>query len=376
MIYLYLARLKCLFRNKVNIFWNYLFPILLSTLFFFAFQNVMSAEKFKTIPIAYVNQGATEDTLQQVIKQAEMSKGKPVFSVTYSNVEEAKKLLKNGKIVAYIVGSSKPALYIKKNGINETIVKSFLDSYQRMTVTVKNILKENPEAVNSNFIKDIMNFSSYTKEASKEKKPDVILIYYYSLMAYTCLFAANWGVDEVNNIQADQSDRGARINISSMNKMKLFLCNLTAAFTAHLGSLIILFLYMFYIIKVNFGENFILMFLTCLLGSLAGLMLGAAVGILVKKGAEVKEAILLVIVLGGSFLSGLMYLDMKYIVATKCPLLSYINPVNLVTDALYSLYYYDNYNRYILNMVLLGAFTIILGIISFIGIGRKNYASI
>lgn len=376
MLHLYIARLKCLFRTKENIFWNYMFPILLSTCFFFAFGNLWDHEEFNTIPIAYVNQQQAADPLKEVMKEAEFSKGKKVFDVTYCKEDKAKDLLKNGKIAAYIVGSTEPSLYVKDSGINQTIVKGFLDSYRRTSATVHSILQENPEAVGSELMKDVMKFNNYTKEAAGEKKPDVILIYFYSLMAYTCLFAANWGVDEVNNIQADQSDRGARISISPMSKMKLFICNLFAAFTAHVGSLILLFLYMFYVIKINFGSHMLLMMLTCLFGSLAGLMLGAAVGILVKKGAEVKEAVLLIIVLGGSFLSGMMFLDMKYLVATNFPLLSYINPVNLVTDALYSLYYYDTYDRYILNMAILGVFTVVLGIISFMGVRRKNYASL
>lgn len=380
MFHLYISRLKCLFRTKVNIFWNYMFPILLCTCFYFAFKNLWNSEEFKTIPIAYVNQqestNMSEDPLKEALKLPEFSKGKPVFFIKYCTKEEARKLLKKSKIEAYIVGSTEPALFIKDNGIDETIVKSFLDSYRRTAATVKNIQKVNPQVMNAAFMKDIVKFKSYTKEAGSKKKPDVILIYFYSLMAYTCLFAANWSVDEVNNIQADQSDRGARMCIAPINKMKLFLCNMLAGFTAHLGSLILLFLYMYYAIKINFGSHLFLMFCTCLLGSLAGLMLGAAVGILVKKSAEVKQSILTLIILGGSFLSGLMMLDMKYIVATKAPLLAYINPVNLVTDALYSLYYYNTYERYALNMVLLGVFTIVCGVLSFMGIRRKNYASI
>lgn len=357
-----------------------MFPILLCTCFYFSFRNIMNGEELKTIPIAFVNQqesaSSSDYSLKDVLKQVEYSKGKPVFSVKYSTKEEANKMLKNGKIDGYILGNTKPILVIKNNGMNETIIKSFLDSYRRTSSTVHNIMKENPQAVNAAFMKDIVKIKSYTKETGSKTKPEVMLIYFYSLLAYSCLLAANWGVDEVNNIQADQSDRGARMSIAPVNKMKLFLCNMFAGFTVHLGSLILLFLYMYYAIKINFGSHLFLIFCTCLLGSFAGLMIGAAIGVLVKKSAEVKQSILLIVVLGGSFLSGLMLIDMKYLVATKVPLLAYINPVNLVTDAFYSLYYYNTYERYALNMVLLGVISIVLGILSFIGIRRKNYASI
>jgi ABC-2 type transport system permease protein len=82
------------------------------------------------------------------------------------------------------------------------------------------------------------------------------------------------------------------------------------------------------------------------------------------------------VVLGGGFLSGMMMADMKYIIAEKLPLLSFINPVNLVADSLYSLYYYDTFDRFILNMGILGLITVILGVLSYVGVRRENYASI
>jgi ABC-2 type transport system permease protein len=158
--------------------------------------------------------------------------------------------------------------------------------------------------------------------------------------------------------------------------MRLFLCNVAAAFTAHIISIVLLFLYMYYILKVDFGQNLGYLFLVCFIGSLAGMAMGAAVGVWVKKKVEVKGAILTVVVLGGGFLSGMMIADMKYLVADKFPLLGYINPVNLVSDAMYSLYYFDTYDRYYLNIIILCIITVVLMIASYLGIRRKNYASI
>jgi ABC-2 type transport system permease protein len=104
--------------------------------------------------------------------------------------------------------------------------------------------------------------------------------------------------------------------------------------------------------------------------------MGATVGVWVKKKAEVKEAILTVVVLGGGFLSGMMLSDIKYYIADKFPLLGYINPVNLVTDAMYSLYYFDTYERFYLNAAVLCVITVVLCVLSYIGIRRKDYASI
>ncbi len=373
---LYITRLKCLFRNKEGMLWCYAFPILLASLFFFAFNNIWKAEDFKTISIAYDNEGSENDVLKELLNSAKMNGNVPMFKVTECEKSEAKQLFDNREVTAYIVGSENPVLYVKDNGVNETIIKSFLDNYLQMSGTVAAILKENPNALNEGLMDDVMQHNEYIEEIKNDKNPDAILIYFYALLAYTCIFAANWGLDEVVNIQANLSGRGARINVSPINKMKLFLCNLAAAFTAHLGSIFILFCYMYFILKIDFGDNLLYLALVCMIGSLTGIALGGTVGIWVKKKVEVKEAILTFTVLGGGFLSGMMIADLKYIIAEKYPLLGYINPVNLLSDAMYSLYYFNTYERFYLDAAILFLITIVLCIASYVGIRRKNYASI
>lgn len=375
MFQLYSTRLKCLFRNKESMFWCYLFPILLASCYFFAFNNLWKVEDFSTMKIAYVSDNVKEDTFKKVLTSQKLN-DTDMFKVTECDATKAKKLLQDGDVQAYIKGSEDPVLYIKENGINQTIIKSFLDNYRQRSIAIANILKENPNAINEGLMNDIMHYDEFVKEAKNGKKPQSLLVYFYALLAFTCIYAANWGLDEVINIQADLSIRGARVNVSPINKMKLFFCNLLAAFTAHMGSITALFLYMFFVIKIDFGENLLYLFLVCFVGSLAGLALGGTVGVWVKKKAEVKEAVLMVIVMGGAFLSGMMVADMKYMVAEKFPLLTYINPVNLVADAMYSLYYYDTYNRFYQDLTILSIITVVLGVASYIGIRRKNYASI
>ena len=376
MLYLYVTRLKCLFRNKEGMFWCYLFPILLATCFFFAFNNLWGIDSFETIPIAYDSEGAIIDPLKEAMEQAQMAEGVPIFAITYTDKESASELLEKEEIEAYIVGNTDPELFIKQNGMNETIIKSFLDNYNRITKTIQNILSKNPNALEEGLMEDILEQNVFVYEKENGKKPDQLLIFFYSLLAFTCLFGAVWGLEEVVNIQADQSTKGARLNVSPINKMKLFFCNMMAAFTAHCGSIVLLFIYLIYVIKIDFGNNLGYIIITCLTGSLTGLALGATVAVWVKKRKEIKEGILIFIVLGGAFLSGMMFVNMKYIIETRIPFLAYINPVNLVTDALYSLNYYDTYDRFFLDFTMLCVMTIVFGVLSYIGIRRKNYASI
>ena len=77
-----------------------------------------------------------------------------------------------------------------------------------------------------------------------------------------------------------------------------------------------------------------------------------------------------------SFFSGMMIMDIKYWIQNNLPIFSYLNPVNLITDGLYALYYYDNLNRYTTNMICLFIIGLILLLGSLIIARRKQYDSI
>ncbi|NLK99106.1 MAG: ABC transporter permease [Clostridiales bacterium] len=379
LFHLYKSRLKCLFKNKENIFWSYLFPVALAALFYFAFTNVYSSSDLKTINIAFVQDVEDENAtnlMKEVLEGAKISDDLPLFNVKYSDIQEASKALEEDEIIAYIVSGEEAKVYVKNNGLKQTIVKSFMDSYKRAAYTIQSILIKNPAAISQGLLDDVMDYKSYTTEVKKDAEPDVVLIYFYSLLAMCCLMAANWGLEEVTNIQGNRSSRGARINVSPIHKMKLLLINMLAAFTSHAGSIVLVILFMKKVLGISFGNNLPHLILACIVGSLLGLFIGVTVGVWVNKSSGVQGAITTSIIMFGAFLSGMMFVDMKYLVAKKVPILQYINPVNLVSDSFYSLYYYDDFNRFNLNITILLIMTVILCVVSYLGLRRRTYASI
>jgi ABC-2 type transport system permease protein len=149
-----------------------------------------------------------------------------------------------------------------------------------------------------------------------------------------------------------------------------------AAITAQAGGITLLFIYLYNILKIDFGDSLFPVIVTCMVGSFTGLALGAMVGALGKGKVESKEAIVTAIVLGSSFLTGMMIVNIKYIICKFAPFLNYINPAALITDALYSLYYYDSLHLFYINIGILSGLTVVFGFIAFLGIRRKTYASI
>jgi ABC-2 type transport system permease protein len=140
--------------------------------------------------------------------------------------------------------------------------------------------------------------------------------------------------------------------------------------------MLILLAYLKFILNVGFGNRIGLIFLTTFIGSIAGLSFGAFISALFKKSEGAKTGILILSTMVCSFLAGMMQLSIKYIISQKAPLLSWINPLNLLTDAFYCLYYYDTLSRYMLNMTILLAFILLFCSVTYFIIRRRKYASL
>ncbi|MBU5331982.1 ABC transporter permease [Anaerocolumna aminovalerica] len=375
---IYKTRLKCLLRNKENIFWSFGFPILLSIFFYMAFSNLSKAEGIESIPIGLVVEENVIVPFKDILENVEITEGKNLFKVKTGTLEEVKDLLVREKVEGYIVFKDKPVLYIKNNGFSQSIIKTFLDTYEQKSQTINHIIQLNPDIVKNGQINLISNlFHNFIVDGgAKNKNPDNILIYFYSLLALSCIFGANWGFTEVVNIQADQSNIAARINVAPTHKMKLLLCNLLAAFTLHFLSVLFLLAFLIRVLNVAFGGQLNYILITCFIGSLCGISLGAMICVTIKANLKAKESILTAIMMGGGFLAGMMSTQVKYVVQKNVPFIGLINPSNLITDALYSLYYYDEYGRFYRNITLLFILTIVFTSIAYFKIRRKEYASI
>lgn len=374
---LYKTRIKCLLKNKESIFWSFGFPILLSIFFSMAFGNLTSQDTIDTIPIAVIKSENVNDSFIDVLNSMEITNDKKLFQVGIESKESAMELMNQGKIKGIIEFESDLTLYFNENGIEQSIIKTIADSYLQKSKTLMNIATINPDAFNQGLLEEIVQQRDFiVNGGTGQKNPDFTLIYFYSLIAMTCMFGCNWGFREMVDIQADQSAIGARINVAPTNKFKLLLSNLLAAFTMHFSSILLLFAFLNNILKVQFGDDLGLIILISIVGSLCGISFGAFVCVTFKINVKVREVMLTAVSIGGGFLAGMMNVDIKYLIATKAPIIGYINPSSLITDALYSLYYYETNERVFLNIGLLSVLTIIFVVVTFIKIRRREYASL
>lgn len=367
---LYKYNFKVLLKDKVAMFWLLIYPILLATIYYFAFTNLLVGENFEKINIAIVESDSMPSDLITAIDESEM------FNVSLTNHNNAKEMLSTAKVDAYINYSGDIELVVNKEGINESITKVFLDNYSQITTTIQNIITNNPSVVESGLIETIDFSLSHVNDIPVGNSTNVVVIFFYSMLAMTCLLSANLGSEAVTRVQANQSYIATRLNAAPTHKLKSFMTIIASDMTFHMVSVLITLTYMNNVLGVEFGKSFGYILLLCFVGSFMGMAFGAFISAIIRKKEGAKTAIILTVVLFGCFLAGMMNVDMKYMIQSKFPIISYINPANLITDGLYTLYYYNTLTRYFINLGLLGAYGVVFCILTYLILRRQKYASI
>ena len=363
-------KLKELLRVKEAMFWTLLFPVILSTLFYFAFGNLSSNENMVKVKVAVISSQIQDDNLIDAINDSKL------FDISEGDEFKAKELLKNGDIKGYISENDGFKMTVKKTGLQESILNTFLNEYSQVNSTITTLYKINPEGVSEEFLGSLSEEKSFITKVPVSKSNDTNVVYFYALLAMTCLMAATNGVYCIINIQANQSDRAVRQSVAPSHKMKIFLGSLCANLTVQFSSILIVLGYISFILKVDFGNSMGYVVILSLVGTFTGITLGTAISSLTKVGENVKIGIVTSVIMLFSFLAGLMSTDIKYIVQTKFPPISYINPANLITDGFLSLYYYNSHTQCLISIGVLAGMSLVFSAITYMVLRRQKYASI
>ncbi len=376
--HIFTYRLRCISREFATLFWSAAFPILLATLFGMAFSNLSSSEAFTMIPIAVVENDAyvQEAALGEALDAT--TDGKRLFDITLCDRAQADRLLSERSVtgVLELAEDGHLTVTVSGTGINQTILKNFADIYLQQKNAYTGIAMQNPAAL-ERLMQKKASEAEYIKEVPMgASTPDNTVVYYFALIAMACMYGSFQGMTTVSSIQANQSDIAARCNLVPIHKLKMFGASLSAALLVQLISILILIAYLGVVIGVQFGDRLGYILLACAAGTTLGVSFGAMVSALLKRRDGLKVAILIGLSMVCTFFAGLMYPDMKYIVAKNVPLFSYLNPANLIADAFYALYYYNTLDRYLLNIGLLFGFSGVFFFVVFFVMRRQKYASL
>lgn len=375
--HIYKNRFKCLVRSRMMVFWTLLYPIVLAMLFSMAFSNLNSSTLFTSIPVAVVDNAqyrsnmAFQNALEAVSDTNERAAEK-LFRISVTTKQQAAQSLKNNEIKGYIYFEGGAHVVVQNSGIDQSIIKSFVDSFLQLGSSAETVIKSNPNAV----VENIGSRNYLNDVPPGRSQPDNTLIYFYALVGMACMFGGYWGRKEISDIQANLSPQAARMNMIPVHKMKVFACSFCAAITVQFLCVLVLLAFLSMVLKVNFGDQLICVLITSLAGSIAGVTFGAMVSSLVKRSEHMKSIVIIAVSMGCSALAGLFALNIKTSVMQNAPALTYLNPANLISDAFYSLYYYTTYTRYFISIGLLLAISAVFFAIVYFVTRRRKYASL
>ena len=359
-------------RNRVLLFWTLVFPMLLTTFFGMVLKDAYTVDTFQSIPIAVIEQ--KDLTQLKAVLEDVKQEDTALFKVSYVSEKQAKKLLKEDKVSAVVAMQEPIVITVNQNGLNQTITKTFFDEYSQKINLIEEAMQLHPDG--SAVARLFTQTASHVEEANADHT-DVSAVFFYTVLAMNAMFGGYWAINSMFELQANQSERAARLSVSPMHKGKALLADFIVDIAIQIVFLLIQFSYMYYILDVSFGAQLGYVFLMMVLGAFAGNAFGILIGSITSRiPLDGKTGIMTSITLICSALAGMMMVQLKYYVQEYAPFLTYINPVNMITDGLYSLYYYGVGERYFFNLALLAGFTMVCYLISFRALSRKSYNSL
>jgi len=357
--------IKILLRSRQLVFWSLVFPVIIGLLFKLALGNISNAGKFEPIPVSLSSEIEKEGDFYFPIFLDNME-DEGVFKITEA-ADDA--LLKDKKVVAHIISPDK--VEVNSPSIESSIVESLLNQYLGYREAAIRVMRDFPNTD----ISKLLERQSLIEDVSG-REMNMFNTYAYTLVGMQSLYGYAWGLTIIYLYQANLSVKARRNAIAPTKKSVVIFAATLAAWLMNMAVMAVNLLVMRFILNVGFGDRLIPVLGLVALSALTGVAFGIFLGVSNRRPIETKIGLGIVLTMTMSFLAGMMFAQMKILIQRNAPIINQLNPVALVTDALYSLYFYPGLERYWLNMTFLGAITIALLAGSTFFMERKNYVNL
>jgi ABC-2 type transport system permease protein len=371
----FLYDLKTLLRTKDLIIWLMVFPIALGAFFKFAFDGIYEkTTRFSTIEVAVVDE-ADDKNFRAVIENMEKS-DEPLLHATFTDRETALDLLKKDDVTGIIFTGDELKLSVAYSDIGQAVIKSFVEEYNLRSRVIQNAAEQDPAAAAKAAAALSEELSAIEQTPLTEGNPDYMIQYFYNLLAMVAMFGIINGLHITQINQANISPLGARKCCSPSPKSISMCASLLASYTIQTVCMILSVTYLAFVLRVDFGSNIALVYVTAAIGGTVGVSMGFFIGSLSFLSEKLKDALSVTFSLLLCFFSGLMVQNMKITIERHIPWFNKVNPAAVVSDSFYCLNIYSDYRRYSVTVITMAAFTVSFALLGFLLTRRKKYASL
>lgn len=231
--------------------------------------------------------------------------------------------------------------------VNRAILESVATSYLQRVALIEDLSAHDPVALSDpTTIENALGLSVSVREVSlTHAQPDSMVRFYYALLGMASIFAALPAGESVWHLQPTSSAAGARRTVSSTSRMRLLIPTIGACWAISTTFLAIAFGYICLTAHIDFSGREGL----CLVGIAASSLLSCGIGALVgalpgRMGSDSRRGILTALTCLLSLFAGLYgepTMELADTIAQALPAATWLNPVCLIRDLFYTVYYYD-----------------------------------
>ncbi len=231
--------------------------------------------------------------------------------------------------------------------VNRAILESVVTSYLQSEALIEELATHDPVALSDPIaLEDALGLGVSVREVSlTHAQPDSMVRFYYALLGMASIFAAQLAGESVWHLQPTSSAAGARRTVSSTSRMRLLIPTIGACWAVSTTFLAIAFGYICLTAHIDFSGREGL----CLVGIAAASLLSCGIGALVgalpgRMGSDSRRGILTALTCLLSLFAGLYgepTMELADTIAQALPAATWLNPVCLIRDLFYTVYYYD-----------------------------------
>lgn len=231
--------------------------------------------------------------------------------------------------------------------VNRAILESVATSYLQSEALIEELATHDPVALSDpTTIENALGLSVSVREVSlTHAQPDSMVRFYYALLGMASIFAAQLAGESVWHLQPTSSAAGARRTVSSTSRMRLLIPTIGACWAVSTTFLAIAFGYICLTAYIDFSGREGLCIVGIAASSLLSCGIGALVGALPRRmGSDSRRGILTALTCLLSLFAGLYgepTMELADTVAHVFPAATWLNPVCLIRDLFYTVYYYD-----------------------------------
>ena len=370
-------------REKSNIFWTMIFPLILATLFHFTLGEMLDQNGMETISAAYVTQSAAEsaespshqekDSFLEYLESFDNS----WLKILPMTEKEAENALKNDEILGTFYGGEEKSLTIGENSTYTSILSQILEIYEKNEVLIARIAQDHPEHL-SDAVTALEDYKTCTETVTFDgTSMDSVQNYFFALIAMTCLYGSFMGMYNAVGVQANTSVLGARLTAGCVKRYKSIAASLLSSWMISFLEVLILLFYMDVILgDIDLSGQILQIFVICAAATLYSCSLGMVIGTVGSWSANLKNGIVVAVSMACSFAADLMLSGVKGAIETYAPVINRINPGALTTDAFYSVLVYNDTEKYFRSLILLTVFALLLLTAAVLSMRRMRYESI